>query len=100
MSFRARAAKGFRSAGLKRNLGVTWSIKEHKRSERDFSWVAKRSTSLSKKYSNRWIAVKNARVVAASPTLKGLDSQLKKHNISKDESLIQRIPPKDMKLVV
>lgn len=82
------------------NMGVGWSIKDHKRLERDFSWSVKKSDQLNRKYSNSWIAIRNAKVVAASPSFKGLQIQLKKQNISRDESLIRRIPPEEMKLVL
>ncbi len=93
-------SKNVKSLEVKRNLGVTWSIIAHKKLERDSIWFSKKSIQLEKKYSNHWIAVKNAKVIAVSPTIKGLETQLKKHNVDREESFIRRIPPHDMKLTV
>ncbi len=92
--------KGARSMYVVRGHGFTWSIDDHRKLERDLFWFAKNSDTLRKRYNNRWIAIKGRKVVAASPTFKGLETELRKQNVDKEESLIRRIPPQGMKLTI
>jgi ribosome biogenesis SPOUT family RNA methylase Rps3 len=68
--------------------------------EQDSKWLESNYEEIRKSYENKFIAVKNMKIIASNPTLDGIITDLEKKGVNSSLVSIEFVHKKDFKIIL